>query len=69
MASGITPLPKTMTAEEVAEILHTTPGALAQLRFRNEGPAYIKLGRSVRYLPEDVENYIKGARVQTRQSA
>jgi hypothetical protein len=59
----------TLTAEDVARILGTSVGGLAQLRFRGEGPAYLKFGRAVRYLDSDVEAYITAARVQTRMPA
>ena len=47
-----------MRAKDVAAWLNTTDGALSQLRFRNEGPAYLKLGRAIRYRRSDVEAYI-----------
>ena len=36
---------------EVARVLGTTQAAVAQMRVRNVGPPFIKLGRSVRYDP------------------
>jgi hypothetical protein len=56
---GVEPL---LTAREAAEILATTEGRLSQLRFHGVGPAYIKLGRSIRYRASDLESYIQAAR-------
>ena len=47
-----------MKAKEVAAWLNTTEGALAQLRFRSEGPPYLKLGRAIRYRRADIESFI-----------
>ena len=47
-----------LTASDVSQWLATSEAALAQLRYRHEGPAYIHLGRSVRYRAADVEAYI-----------
>ncbi|HTN58453.1 MAG TPA: helix-turn-helix domain-containing protein [Protaetiibacter sp.] len=55
-----------LTAREAAKLLSTSEAALAQLRYRNEGPAYIKLGRAVRYRPVDIEAFIERSRVVTR---
>lgn len=52
-----------LTAKDVARILAITPEALAQLRWRREGPPHIKIGRSVRYHPADVEAYIDERRM------
>ena len=51
-------LAKLLTSSEVADLLSITPEALAQLRWRNGGPRFMKLGRSVRYHPADVAEYI-----------
>lgn len=53
-----------LTSKQVAEMLGTTVGALAVMRHRGQGPAYIKQGhRKIRYRPEDVENWIRSGRV------
>lgn len=47
------------TPEEVAEALHTSPAGLAQLRYRGEGPKFVRVGRRrVLYRWSDVENWI-----------
>jgi hypothetical protein len=45
-------------ASEVAEYLNTTINQLSRLRFEGQGPAYAKLGRSVRYRWEDVQRWV-----------
>lgn len=54
-------------AEEVAEYLGTTPGSLAQMRYRGIGPKFVKLGpKSVRYRESDVKEWLdKNTRDQT----
>lgn len=45
--------------EQVARYLGTTPGGLAQLRYRGCGPKFIKLGaRAVRYKASDIEEWL-----------
>ena len=51
-----------LTAGELATWLNTNAHALAQLRYRHEGPAFIHLGRSIRYLRSDVEDYLLRSR-------
>ena len=60
--------PATATPREVAEVLRISEQALAQLRFRGVGPAYIKApgGRRVLYLWDDVYGWMAdNRRVQT----
>lgn len=50
---------KLATAPEVAEHLGYTPEGLAQMRYRGNGPKFIKLGgRAVRYRWADVEAWL-----------
>ena len=59
-----------MTAEEVSAIIAKTEGALAQDRFLGRGIPFIKMGKTVRYKPSDVEAYIEASRrTQTGQVA
>ena len=47
------------TPAEVAEALHTTPASLAQMRYRGDGPKFVRVGRRrVLYRWVDVEQYI-----------
>ncbi|WP_425304313.1 helix-turn-helix domain-containing protein [Varibaculum cambriense] len=51
-----------LTTEEVAAILGVTPGYVKQLRYTNKGPAFIRLGRAIRYAPGDVTAYARQVR-------
>lgn len=47
------------TPAEVAEALHTTTASLAQMRYRGDGPTFVRVGRKrVLYRWVDVEQYI-----------
>ena len=53
---------KLLTTEEVAETLGVAPGTVENWRYKQEGPAYVKLGNkrhsAVRYRDTDLESYI-----------
>lgn len=47
------------TPAQVAEALHTTPASLAQMRYRGDGPMFVRAGRRrVLYRWADVEEWI-----------
>lgn len=50
--------PPVMLPEQVAAMLHTTTGALANDRYRGVGIPYVKHGKRVRYLRADVARYL-----------
>lgn len=54
-------LPSPLLSEkQAAELLGTTPGTLQVWRCtRRQQIPFVKVGRSVRYRPEDIERYIK----------
>ena len=43
-----------------------TPGTLANWRTRGQGPAYIKVGGSIRYRMEDLERWLTQQRVEVK---
>jgi predicted DNA-binding transcriptional regulator AlpA len=53
-----TDLPELATAGQVAEYLHTNVNSLAQMRYRGNGPKFIKVGRLVRYRWADVLDWL-----------
>ncbi|WP_073476976.1 helix-turn-helix domain-containing protein [Desulfatibacillum alkenivorans] len=55
-----------LTAKETALYLRTTPGALANLRLRGDGPPYVKMGRRVLYDQKDLEAWIDSHKVRTK---
>jgi hypothetical protein len=52
-----TALLRFLTTEELAERWRTTPGAIAVLRHRGQGPRGHRIGRRVLYDERDVEAY------------
>ncbi len=52
------------TVSEAAQYLGLAMSTLNKWRcYQNEGPAYIKLGKAVRYRKEDLDAYIENVRV------
>lgn len=48
------------TPAQVAEVLHTTEASLAQMRYRGDGPIFVRAGRRrVLYRWADVDQWIK----------
>ncbi|MDZ7673744.1 MAG: helix-turn-helix domain-containing protein [Acidimicrobiales bacterium] len=45
--------------EEVAEVLGVPIGTLANWRYQGRGPAFVKVGRHVRYRRSDVLGWIE----------
>lgn len=60
-------IPELATPAEVAKALHTTPASLAQMRYRGDGPKYVRAGRRrVLYRWVDVEQWLtESLRVRT----
>jgi len=48
---------------EAAKVLGLKPQTLRNLRHYKKGPPYIKLGRAVRYLKADLEEYLRKNRI------
>lgn len=51
-----------LTTEEAAQQLGLKPNTLEVWRHQGRGPIFTKLGRSVRYRQEDIENFIENCR-------
>jgi len=52
-------LPELATAAQVAVYLHVTEAALAQFRYKGEGPKFVKVGHKVLYRWVDVLEYLQ----------
>lgn len=62
-----TPLEKrTLTDVEVAARLGVSRFTVRSWRLKGTGPRFLKMGRAVRYRPEDVEEYERRALVDTQ---
>ncbi len=52
--------PTLLTSEEAAEVLGIKPGTLEVWRCTHRYPLpYVKVGRSVRYRPDDLEQFLR----------
>jgi excisionase family DNA binding protein len=57
-----------LTQSETAKLLRLSERTLERLRVSGGGPAFVKLGRSVRYREVEVERWVEG-RVVSSTSA
>jgi excisionase family DNA binding protein len=55
-----------LTERQVAEQLGLSVATLRAWRHRGKGPRFLRLGRSVRYLPSDVEEFVRASAVDTQ---
>jgi hypothetical protein len=53
---------------DAARYLGYTPSALRAWRRDGRGPAFVRAGRNVRYLPIDLDAWLTRHRVETRDS-
>ncbi len=49
-----------MTPADLSEYLGVPLGTLANWRYQRRGPAFVRLGRHVRYRADDVVEWIRG---------
>ena len=56
-------LSRLLTAEQVSDLTGLSLDTLAQWRSQKRGLDYLKIGRTVRYHPRDVQSYLEGCRV------
>ena len=62
--SNLDDLPELMTPSELAGFMQTTINSLAQDRYLGRGIPFVKFGKRVRYLRNDVLHYLAANRVQ-----
>jgi len=53
--------------EGASQLLGISIDTLRSLRFTNRGPAFHKIGRSVRYSVDDLRKFLKESRHQTSE--
>lgn len=63
MAQLLESLPPVATPSQVAAVVQMSVDALAQDRYRRRGIPYVKIGGRVRYLRQDVLNYLNANRI------
>jgi excisionase family DNA binding protein len=56
---------RALTEREVAELLRLSVATLRAWRHKGKGPRFLRLGRSVRYLPSDVSDFVRASAVDT----
>ena len=56
---------RALTEHEVADMLGLSVATLRAWRHRGKGPRFLRLGRSVRYLPSDVAGFVRAGAVDT----
>ncbi len=57
---------RALTEREVADLLGLSVATLRAWRHRGKGPRFLRLGRSVRYLPSDLADFVRASAVDTR---
>ena len=67
--TGSTGRPAALTERQVAEQLGLSVATLRAWRHRGKGPRFLRLGRSVRYLPSDVDEFVRASAVDTRSDS
>jgi predicted DNA-binding transcriptional regulator AlpA len=55
-----------LTESQVAERLGLAVATLRAWRHRGTGPRFLRFGRAVRYLPADLDEFIRASAVDTR---
>jgi len=60
---------RTLTDVEVATRLGVSRFTVRSWRLKGLGPRFLKMGRAVRYRPEDVDDYERQALVETQAHA
>jgi len=56
---------RALTEREVADMLGLSVATLRAWRHREKRPRFLRLGRSVRYLPADVADFVRASAVDT----
>ena len=60
---------RALTEREVAEQLGLSVATLRAWRHRGKGPRFLRLGRSVRYLPSDLDDFVRASAVDTQSDS
>ncbi len=65
-AQAVTHPTRALTEREVSNLLGLSVATLRAWRHRGQGPRFLRLGRAVRYLPADLENFVRASAVDAR---
>jgi len=61
-----TPPPTTLAERDAAQYIGYSPAYLRKCRRTGHGPAYIRVGRSIRYRIKDLDAWLEAHRVTTQ---
>lgn len=56
-----------LTTKEAAIYLGVAVNTLARMRSQNRGPSYIRVGRSIYYTMDQLNNYLRGTEVSPEE--
>lgn len=62
-----TETPRLWDTQDVADFLGKGESTIRRMRTSNEGPPYMVIGRSIRYIPGSVRRWAEATQLQTRQ--
>jgi len=68
MSNSLVSPTRYLTENEVSEVTAFSLSKLRQDRFLKKGIPYLKIGRSVRYRPDDIRAYMEARRIVTAGS-
>lgn len=54
---------RALTEREVSDLLGLSVATLRAWRHRGQGPRFLRLGRAVRYLPADLDDFVRASAV------
>lgn len=57
---------RALTEREVSHLLGLSVATLRAWRHRGQGPRFLRLGRAVRYLPVDLQDFVRASAVDAR---
>ncbi|MGV3518790.1 helix-turn-helix transcriptional regulator [Luteitalea sp.] len=63
-APGLHATSRALTEREVSDLLGLSVATLRAWRHRGQGPRFLRLGRAVRYLPADLETFVRASVVE-----
>jgi hypothetical protein len=63
------PQEELLSPNQAAARLHLSESSMAKMRCRGGGPAYLKFGRSVRYEPKSLDDWLSARRVRNTSDA
>ena len=55
---------RALTESQAAERLALSPATLRAWRLQDKGPRFVRLGRAVRYLSDDLDDFLRASMVE-----